>query len=67
MYNSFIVRMFVGAANVFSLAYQDSFLKSIVNVFKRCISYLTNGSLTINLFIKNMFPNYYLYLQNNTR
>ena len=53
MYNSFIVRLFVGAGNVFSLAYQDSFLKSIVNVFKRCISYLTNGSVTINLFIKS--------------
>lgn len=52
MYNSFIVRIFVGAGNVFSLAYQDSLFKNIVNVFKRCISYLTNGSLVVNLFIK---------------
>ncbi|NLY45262.1 MAG: hypothetical protein GX053_04645 [Tissierella sp.] len=52
MYNSFIVRIFVGAYDAFTLAYQGSILKRIVDVFKRCILYLTNGSIFISIFTK---------------
>ncbi len=53
MYNSFIVRIFVGAGNAFTLAYKGSILKILVDAFKRCISYLTNGSVFISILTKN--------------
>ncbi|MDR7871276.1 MAG: hypothetical protein RIN55_10470 [Tissierellaceae bacterium] len=53
MYNSFIIRIFVGAYDAFTLAYKGSILKRIVESFKRCISYLTNGSIFIGIFTKN--------------
>lgn len=53
MYNSFIVRIFVGAGNAFTLAYKESILKRLVDAFNRCISYLTNGSIVISIFSKS--------------
>lgn len=54
MYNSFIVRIFVGAYDAFTLAYEGSILKRIVDAFKKCILYLTNGSIFISIFTKNL-------------
>lgn len=53
MYNSFIIRIFVGAFDAFTLAYEGSILKRIVDAFKRCILYLTNGSIFISIFTKS--------------
>ena len=53
MYNSFIVRIFVGAYDAFTLAYEESILKRIVNAFNKCILYLTNGSILISIFTKS--------------
>lgn len=53
MYNSFIVRIFVGAGNAFTLAYEESILKRVVDAFKKCILYLTNGSIFISIFTKS--------------
>ena len=53
MYNSFIVRIFVGAFDAFTLAYEGSTLKRIVDAFKKCILYLTNGSIFISIFTKS--------------
>lgn len=53
MYNSFIVRFFVGAYDAFTLAYEKSILKRIVDVFKRYILYLTKGSVFISIFTKS--------------
>lgn len=53
MYNSFIVRMFVGAGNAFTLAYKESVLKRLVDAFNRLISYLTNGSVFISMFTES--------------
>ena len=53
MYNSFIVRIFVGAGNAFSLAYNGSILRRIVDIIKRSISYLTNGSIAVDIVTRS--------------
>lgn len=54
MYNSLIVRTFVGAYDAFTLAYEESILKIIVDAFKKCILYLTEGSVFISIFNKDL-------------
>lgn len=53
MYNSFIVRIFVGAGNAFSLAYNGSILRRIVGIINSSISYLAKDSIAVGIFTKN--------------
>lgn len=60
MYNSFIVRIFVGSGNAFSSAYNESILKRVLDIVAKCIRYLTDGSVVVNIFTKN-----YRFIENS--
>ena len=54
MYNSLTLRIFFRVYNTFALAYEKSFLKSMVDAFSKWILYLANGSILIGIFTKNL-------------
>lgn len=63
MFNSIVVRFFVGLWIIFSNSYKGSLLGKIVGGIKKFISILFKGSVVKNIFIsrKNIFENSIFY------
>lgn len=53
MYNSLLVSMFAKIWFGILHGYESSFIKKIVDLIKRIISYLVNGSILVNVFTNN--------------
>lgn len=53
MYNSLVVSIFVKVWEAILHGYEGSFIKKTVDLIKRFIAYLANGSISVGLFTSN--------------